>query len=172
MLHLSKCNVMLLLNRVVEPQILLPTSQAAYFHALCTPIYKFANGQFSINNAWIQWSGVGIAKINSFDQFKQTLMFHPIFYWKSFITNIRWQQKIPAQVTEVPAECRGYLVSLLAWTEEAQNVATQTLQQKSLLQLQKMLMMETFFIFLGRQLFDWTGNQVYKHNQYWCNMTL
>ena len=45
-------------------------------------------------------------------------------------------------------------MSLLAQTAEARHVATQTLLQMTHLQAQMMLMIEIFFIFSARQLFD------------------
>ena len=45
-------------------------------------------------------------------------------------------------------------MSLLAQTAQARNVAAQTLQQRTQLEAQKTLIMETFLIYLVRQLFD------------------
>ena len=64
------------------------------------------------------------------------------------------QQRIPAQVTDVPAKSLGSTVSLPAQNAEAQNVAAQTLQETAHLQAQKMLIIEVFLIFLVKQSFD------------------
>ena len=162
---------MLLSNPVVESQYLLPASPAAYFHALHT-ICRFANERLWIYNPWICKKGRGSAKVTSCNQFKQTLLY-PSFCWKSFVANVRWQQRIPAQLTDILAENLGSPVSLLAQTAQARNVAAQTLQQRTQLEAQKILIMETFLIYLVRQLvIRLNGKTMCKRNQYWYNMTL
>ena len=143
---------MLLSNPVVESQYLLPASPAAYFHALHT-ICRFTNERLWIYNPWIYERGGGNAKVTSCNQFRQTLMLYPSFCWKSFVANVRWQRRIPAQLTDILAENLGSPVSLLAQTAQARNVAAQTLQQRTQLEAQ-ILIMETFLIYLVRQLFD------------------
>ena len=140
----SKWNLMLLLNPTVEPhntfyqKVELLTS--THYASIC----RFAKGDSQsqcLDPLKWEWERKG--------KLFQPVQIQPRFYRKSCVANVRWQRRIPVEVTNVPAESLGCSVSLLAQTEEAQNLATQTLQQIAYLQAQKMLIMETlsFFIF-------------------------